>query len=120
MAYTTTIVEVGPDAPSFLDELMAITFAGNAPEELRPYCFLVEHAELEGHLAVGQRVLIGDQVWTMTAVGNVAEQNLANLGHVTLVFDGGSEPRMSGAIHVGGPDEVPALAVGARVVFDCD
>jgi len=34
MGYSTTIIEVGPDASDFLAEQMAITFAGNAPEEM--------------------------------------------------------------------------------------
>lgn len=117
MAYRTTIVEVGPEAATFLEENMAITFAGDAPEGLRPFCFLVEKAELEGNLEGGQPVLIGSQQWRITAIGEVAQQNLHNLGHVTLVFDGETEPRMPGAIHVGGVDEPPALGLGTEVVF---
>ena len=117
MSYTTTVVEVGPDAPEFLAEKMAITFAGDAPESLRSYCFIIEKAELDGDLAVGQGLQIADQSWTITALGAVAQTNLANLGHVTLVFDGAVEPRMPGAVHAGGVDATPALAVGAAVVF---
>lgn len=120
MAYTTTILEVGPEASAFLAEKMAITFAGDAPESLRPYCFLIEKAELTGVLAVAQTVRIGAQGWTITALGEVAERNLANLGHVTLVFDGEGEPRMPGAIHLAGADEEPELVQGAQVVFESD
>ncbi len=31
MTYTTRIVSVGPEAASFLEERLAITFAGKAP-----------------------------------------------------------------------------------------
>ena len=120
MAYATTIVEVGPDAPSFLAGKMAITFAGDAPEALRAFCYLIEPAEMTGSLAVGQEVLIGDQIWTITALGNLAEKNLVALGHVTLVFDGASEPRMDGCVHLTGVDATPALELGASVVFACD
>ncbi|MHA6525950.1 PTS glucitol/sorbitol transporter subunit IIA [Tessaracoccus sp. G1721] len=117
MAYATTILEVGPEAQAFLAESMAITFAGDAPEALRPYCFLIGKAELTGDLAVGQTVRISEQAWTITALGEVAQQNLANLGHVTLVFDGEAEPRMPGAIHLTGVDGEPALVLGAQLVF---
>lgn len=117
MSYTTRILSVGSEAASFLQEKMAITFAGNAPEELRDYCFLLEEVEMDGHLAVGQTVHIGDQSWNITALGGLAEKNLAGLGHVTLVFDGEAEPRMDGAVHLGGVDAEPALTQGARVVF---
>lgn len=117
MAYTTKVIEVGPDAPAFLDEKMAITFSGEAPESLRSYCFLIEDAELTAPLTVGMPVRIADQTWTITAIGDVAEKNLGNLGHVTLVFDGEAEPRMPGAVHLGGVDATPALAFGSEVVF---
>ncbi|QXT63444.1 PTS glucitol/sorbitol transporter subunit IIA [Tessaracoccus palaemonis] len=119
MAYATTVVALGEEAETFLAEDMAITFSGEAPEGLRPYCFLIAPAELDGSLAAGQEVLIGEQIWTITAIGEVAEKNLASLGHVTLVFDGGPEPRMPGAIHLGGLDEKPALTLGASLIFAC-
>lgn len=117
MAYTTTITEVGPEAMTFLAEDMALTFGANAPEALRPFCFIIEHAELTGDLTVGQRVLIGEQAWTLTAVGAVASKNLADLGHVTMVFDGADTPRLPGAIHLAGVEETPALGHGVRLVF---
>lgn len=120
MAYTTTVVEVGPDAPAFLEEKMAITFSGDAPEALRPYCFLIEEAELTAPLELGMAVRIADQVWHITALGELAEKNLSSLGHVTLVFDGDAEPRMPGAVHLGGIDSTPALALGAELVFGHD
>ena len=45
MGYTTKVVEVGSDAEAFLAEQTAITFAGDAPEALRPYCFIIEKAD---------------------------------------------------------------------------
>ena len=50
MGYTTKVVEVGSDAEAFLAEQTAITFAGDAPEALRPYCFIIEKADLVGDL----------------------------------------------------------------------
>ncbi|MFT3888085.1 MAG: PTS glucitol/sorbitol transporter subunit IIA [Arachnia sp.] len=117
MGYSTRVIEVGPEAEAFLEAQTAITFAGDAPEALRPFCYIIEKAELQGDLAVGQSVRIGEQQWAITALGDVAQTNLVNLGHVTLVFDGEAEPRMPGAIHIGGIDATPALAVGAVVVF---
>lgn len=118
MTYTTTILEVGPEASAFLAESMAITFADDVPEALRPYCFLIEKAQLTAGLALRQTVRIGRQGWTITALGDVAEQNLAALGHVTLVFDGGDEPRMPGAIHLAGDHAAPELVLGAPLVFE--
>lgn len=115
MSYDSKVIEVGPDAEEFLAENMAITFAGDAPESLRPYCFLIEQAELVGELAPGQRVIIDDQEWLITAVGRVAAQNLHNLGHVTFVFDGADTARMDGSIHLSGKHEAPALTAGVQL-----
>ena len=62
-------------------------------------------------------MLIGDQEWRITAIGDVAEKNLGALGHVTLVFDGASEPRLPGALHLSGSHPEPALAAGTRLVI---
>lgn len=117
MGHVITIVAVGPQAADFLAENMAITFAGDVPDSLRPHCYVIEAGRMDGDLAVGQGVRIGEQHWRITAIGKVARQNLADLGHVTLVFDGADTPRLPGALHVGGVDEPPALALGATVVF---
>ncbi len=117
MAYVTTVIEVGHDADATLDEGLALTFGADVPDALRPFCFIVENAAMEGDLVAGQQVLIGDQAWTLTAVGSVARKNLADLGHVTMVFDGKESPRLPGALHLGGVDETPALGLGVTVVF---
>lgn len=117
MTYVTRVIEVGAEAERSLAENMALTFGADAPDALRPFCFIVEKGELVGELRVGQPVLIGDQRWTLTAVGSVASKNLADLGHVTMVFDGADKPRLPGAVHLGGVDETPALGLGVTLVF---
>lgn len=117
MAYETTVIAVGSQAHTFFAENMALTFGSKAPQELKDYCYILEETRLLGALRVGQQVLIGEQSWTITALGDVAEKNLAGLAHVTLVFDGAATASMAGAIHLSGPAEEPALKLGARVVF---
>lgn len=52
----------------------------------------------------------------VTAVGEVAEQNLRELGHITLRFDGHREAEFPGTVHVAGP--VPdAIAPGCVLKF---
>lgn len=52
----------------------------------------------------------------MTAVGDVAEQNLRELGHITLRFDGQTAAEYPGTVHVAGP--VPqAVAAGCVLKF---
>lgn len=48
-------------------------------------------------------VEIGEQRYRVTAVGSVAEQNLRELGHITLCFDGQNEAKFPGTVHLAGP-----------------
>ena len=65
-------------------------------------------ASLESYLG-----LVG---YAVTAVGDVAEQNLRELGHITLRFDGHREAEFPGTVHVAGP--VPdAIAPGCVLKF---
>lgn len=49
-------------------------------------------------------------------LGDVAEQNLRELGHITLRFDGHREAEFPGTVHVAGP--VPeGIAAGCVLKF---
>ena len=59
---------------------------------------------------------LGRHRYPVTAVGSVAEQNLRELGHITLRFDGLSEAEFPGTVHVAGP--VPdGIAPGCILKF---
>ncbi len=46
---------------------------------------------------------LGEARYAVTAVGDVAEQNLRELGHITLRFDGQPQAEYPGTVHVVGP-----------------
>lgn len=72
--------------------------------------------ELSGALAPGAELQLGEQRYPVTAVGDVAEQNLRELGHITLRFDGHREAEFPGTVHVAGP--VPeGIATGCVLKF---
>ncbi|EGJ6122402.1 PTS glucitol/sorbitol transporter subunit IIA [Salmonella enterica] len=90
--YQTTITRIGQSAKEALGEQMLITFREGARCELGQHCYPV------------------------TAVGSVAEQNLRELGHITLRFDGLREAEFPGTVHVAGP--VPDdIAPGCILTF---
>lgn len=104
--YETTVQSAGPSTAEFLTGRMIITFGDNAPAALADYVFKVLKTPVRAPLAVGQVLRIGDASWTLSAVGDVAAQNLHALGHVTVFFDGADEPGLPGAIHVAGDGEI--------------
>ncbi|PYB01951.1 PTS glucitol/sorbitol transporter subunit IIA, partial [Serratia marcescens] len=51
-----------------------------------------------------------------TAVGSVATQNLRELGHITVRFDGEAEAEFPGSIHVSGPTPTD-IPLGSTLSF---
>ncbi|EKN1131972.1 PTS glucitol/sorbitol transporter subunit IIA [Salmonella enterica] len=114
--YQTTITRIGQSAKEALDEQMLITFREGAPADIEEFCFIHCHGELTGALQPGARCELGQHCYPVTAVGSVAEQNLRELGHITLRFDGLREAEFPGTVHVAGP--VPDdIAPGCILTF---
>lgn len=74
--YQTTITHIGACATMALEEQMLITFREGAPADIEEYCFIHNHGELAGTLQPGAELQLGEQRYPVTAVGEVAEQNL--------------------------------------------
>ncbi|WP_241722917.1 PTS glucitol/sorbitol transporter subunit IIA [Raoultella sp. HC6] len=114
--YQTTITHIGASATMALEDRMLITFREGASADIEEYCFIHNHGELVGSLAPGAELQLGDRRYPVTAVGDVAEQNLRELGHITLRFDGHRVAEFPGTVHVAGP--VPeAIAPGCVLKF---
>ena len=114
--YQTTITRIGQSAADALSDQMLITFREGAPADIEEYCFIHNHGELAGTLQPGAELQLGEQRYPVTAVGEVAEQNLRELGHITLRFDGQPQAEYPGTVHVEGP--VPqAVTPGCTLKF---
>lgn len=85
--YQTTITRIGQSAADALSDQMLITFREGAPADIEEFCFIHCHGELNGELKAGSQLQLGEARYAVTAVGDVAEQNLRELGHITLRFD---------------------------------
>ena len=81
--YQTTITRIGQSAADALSDQMLITFREGAPADIEEFCFIHCHGELHGALKAGSQLELGDTRYAVTAVGDVAEQNLRELGHIT-------------------------------------
>ncbi|WP_445400580.1 PTS glucitol/sorbitol transporter subunit IIA [Zobellella sp. An-6] len=114
--YSTKVTKVGDSAAEALEENMMILFNDNAPADVADYCFIHPDAELTGDITVQCEVLLGQKSYPVTAVGNLANQNLGQLGHITIRFDGAAEPEYPGTVHVRGECPVE-LGVGAEITF---
>jgi PTS system glucitol/sorbitol-specific IIA component len=93
--YQTTITRIGQSAAGCAERPDADHLREGAPADIEEFCFIHCHGELNGELKAGSQLELGEARYAVTAVGDVAEQNLRELGHITLRFDGQPQARIS-------------------------
>ncbi|MBS4207332.1 PTS glucitol/sorbitol transporter subunit IIA [Bacillus sp. FJAT-50079] len=98
--YVTKVNKIGPSVADFLGEKMLILFGENAPTELAEYCLLIDVNNVEGDIEAGDTLQLGENKYTITAVGDAVKQNLTSLGHITLKFDGSQTPELPGTLYL--------------------
>lgn len=109
--YEAKITVIGPLASEFLAHNIIVLFGESAPEELVEFSVIHDGQTLHKPLAPGDTVCIGEECVQILAVGEVANENLANLGHLILKFNGETEIEMPGDVCVE-DRTLPALEVG--------
>lgn len=109
--YSATITHIGPFAGEFLAEQIIVLFGQDAPEELVEFSLIHDGTELLAPISAGDTVTIGDETFRILAVGEVANNNLANLGHLVLKFNGETEVEMPGDVCLSAVP-LPPITVG--------
>lgn len=114
--YQAKIKQIGEFAQEALADGMLILFKEGAPADLADYCFVHSHGELKQALQAGQQLKLGNYCYTITAVGDVANVNLRELGHITLRFDANNVAELPGSVHV--DNAIPTqLLVGDEIII---
>lgn len=114
--YETSIVDLGSEAALFKAENMMILFGEEAPAELADYAYIIKVTPVTGEIKPGMTLMFNETAYTITAVGNVVDKNLANLGHITLKFDGSTEAELPGTLYLEMKD-LPEAAVGTTITI---
>lgn len=114
--FQTTITQIGGCARDALLDNMLITFREGAPADIEEYCFIHQHGNTAGELLAGGVMELGENRYPITAVGEVATQNLRELGHVTVRFDGETRAEFPGTVHVAGAAPTD-IALGSTLKF---
>jgi PTS system glucitol/sorbitol-specific IIA component len=96
--YSARITGLGPLLSEFTEAGVLVFFGQNAPEELTEFAVIHDGQALAAPVAAGDEFVIGDERYRLLAVGEVANQNLASLGHFIIKFNGAAEPEMPGDI----------------------
>ncbi|MFN8649251.1 PTS glucitol/sorbitol transporter subunit IIA [Streptococcus sp.] len=113
--FETRVVAIGPEVLGMIEGAnMLILFGEGAPADLAEFCFTIDNKELKGSIPVGGKLRIDQQEFVITAVGDVVEKNLRNLGHISIHFDGSSAGSLPGTLHVEG-ENLPSLQDGTVI-----
>ena len=94
--YATTVTAVGEQVAEFVTQGLLIWFAEGAPEELHFFTVLHRPTVTTGGVRPGDLVRIDDKAFRVTAVGEVANDNMVNLGHIDMKANGVSEAPLPG------------------------
>lgn len=99
--FETKVMKVGTQASLMIDDAnMIILFGQDAPDDLAEYCYKIINRALSGAIKAGGEVVIDEKHFQITLVGELVEQNLRTLGHITISFDGEQEESLPGTLHV--------------------
>ncbi|MFD2617585.1 PTS glucitol/sorbitol transporter subunit IIA [Terrilactibacillus laevilacticus] len=112
--YENKIQSIGEMAKEFFSEKMLILFGNEAPDGLKDYCFGIDVKPLNGDIKVGNKVFFNNQSYDITAVGNLVQKNLVELGHITMKFDGSESPELAGTLYLENK-EVPDIDLGTKI-----
>lgn len=96
--YASQVVSIGDMAGEFFGAGMIVLFAEGAPEELADVAVIHRPSVTTGGIAPGDRVHVAGEVLTVLAVGEVADENLRNLGHLSLKRNGEHEAALPGDV----------------------
>jgi PTS system glucitol/sorbitol-specific IIA component len=102
MNYKTIITQLGKMAGEITRRGMLIIFNDGAPEELAEFSVLHTRAAFTRDVNPGDKVLLGDCEYTVTAVGEKANSTLRKLGHCTFKFGGTLTADLPGQIRLEG------------------
>ncbi|HHY88584.1 MAG TPA: PTS glucitol/sorbitol transporter subunit IIA [Chloroflexi bacterium] len=114
--YQATVTYIGPLVSEFLDSGIVVLFGEDAPEELRDFAIIHDGHELIESIIPGDCVQIRGETYRINAVGEVANSNLANLGHLVLKFNGANEVEMPGDVCVEAR-QLPEIQVGDTLII---
>ncbi|MEN8240508.1 MAG: PTS glucitol/sorbitol transporter subunit IIA [Chloroflexota bacterium] len=112
--YECTVVNIGPLVGEFIDAGVIVLFGAGAPEELVDFSIIHDGTELKSDLIPGDTVWIDETSFKVLAVGDVANTNLSNLGHLILKNNGQDEPEMPGDVCLE-EKPLPAFSIGTKV-----
>lgn len=114
--YESTVTAIGDMAEELLQQGMMVLFDETAPMELQEISVIHTGGTLVREVINGDFMTLGNLAYTITAVGEIANKNLKNIGHVCLKFDARTSPELPGDIHLKG-EKLPLIIIGDTITI---
>ncbi|RST67656.1 PTS sorbitol transporter subunit IIA [Bacillus pumilus] len=115
MVTQSVVKEIGILVPQFKEDKLIVLFGPAAPQELRDMSVIHEFEHLEEEpLKLGGTIQVGDQTYTITALGNKANDNFKKLGHISIYFQEPFDDVLPGAVFAS-PHTFPDIKEGVRI-----
>lgn len=115
--YETVVTKLGANVPDFYQEKMLILFKDNAPQELLDYCVLHNLNSLYDDIKEGDILKINEKEFKITAVGDLVNKNLRDLGHICIKFDGNKIAELPGSLYAEDRD-IPNINIGDSIIVE--
>ena len=113
--YETTITDIGECAAEFLDQDMMVTFLDSCPLDFKEFCFLHSENLLSEDIRIDDSLYIDGNEFQVLGMGDVVNDNLDSLGHITISFiDIVPTPKMGGTLYVKKGSQVN-LSIGSKI-----
>ncbi|MCE4047617.1 MULTISPECIES: PTS glucitol/sorbitol transporter subunit IIA [Bacillaceae] len=96
---TSVVKEIGVLVSAFKEDKILILFGPQAPKELREMAVIHEFELLDSEpLKHGGTIAFGDETFTITALGDHANKNFKELGHISIYFQEPVDEVLPGAV----------------------
>jgi PTS system glucitol/sorbitol-specific IIA component len=117
--YQGKVLAIGPLVDEFIQAGILVFFGKDAPEELIEFSVIHDATKLTAPIEPGDMVYLGKEDYKILAVGEVANTNLANLGHLILKFNGEEKARLPGDVNLE-LKPIPEIKVGMEIKIEED
>jgi glucitol/sorbitol PTS system EIIA component len=108
------VTSIGDSVEEFRAAQILVFFQEGAPEELAEFSVLHAADVNLATVAPGDTLRLGAETFRVLAVGDVANENLANLGHLVVKANGLTEAEMLGDVCIEAKP-LPRLTVGDEI-----
>ncbi|MCH3965779.1 MAG: PTS glucitol/sorbitol transporter subunit IIA [Clostridium sp.] len=117
MKYKAKVTGIGDSAFELFEACNSLViFNDNAPAELAEISILHTIENFKENIAVGDKLILGNQTYIITSIGDEAIHTLKEMGHCTLKFSEDEEVDLPGQIALKGSSS-PDVNVGDIIAF---